>query len=79
MNNENNKRSAFIVSPDWLEQRLDDPSVKIVDAAWYLPAQKRNPKAEYQAAHIPGAVFFDQDAIADQSSGLPHTLPSPVS
>ncbi|ASY56433.1 3-mercaptopyruvate sulfurtransferase [Sinorhizobium sp. CCBAU 05631] len=77
MSNENNKRSAFIVSPDWLEQRLDDPSVKIVDAAWYLPAQKRDPKAEYQAAHIPGAVFFDQDAIADQASGLPHTLPSP--
>jgi thiosulfate/3-mercaptopyruvate sulfurtransferase len=76
MNNENNK-SAFVVSADWLEQRLGDPKVKIVDAAWYLPAQNRDPKAEYAAAHIPGAVFFDQDAIADQTSGLPHTLPAP--
>ncbi|AWM24946.1 3-mercaptopyruvate sulfurtransferase [Sinorhizobium fredii USDA 205] len=77
MTNDNNNRSAFVVSPDWLEQHLDDPSIRIVDAAWYLPAQQRDPKAEYRAAHIPGAVFFDQDAIADQTSGLPHTLPSP--
>lgn len=72
-----NTKSAFVVSPDWLQQRLDDPSVRILDAAWYLPAQNRNPKAEYDAGHIPGAVFFDQDAIADHTSGLPHTLPTP--
>lgn len=72
-----NKKSAFVVSPDWLQQRLDDPSIRILDAAWYLPAQNRNPKAEYDAGHIPGAVFFDQDAIADHTSGLPHTLPTP--
>ncbi|WP_018239739.1 3-mercaptopyruvate sulfurtransferase [Ensifer sp. BR816] len=78
MINENNKKSAFVVSADWLEQHLSDPKVKIVDAAWYLPAQKRDPKAEYKTAHIPGAIFFDQDAIADQTSGLPHTLPSPA-
>ncbi|MCA1493917.1 3-mercaptopyruvate sulfurtransferase [Ensifer sp. NBAIM29] len=74
--NDKNNRSVFVVSADWLEQRLGDPGTKIVDAAWYLPAQNRDPKAEYKAAHIPGAVFFDQDAIADQMSGLPHTLPS---
>ncbi|THK34688.1 3-mercaptopyruvate sulfurtransferase [Ensifer sp. MPMI2T] len=77
MNNKNENKSAFVVSADWLQQRLADPSVKILDAAWYLPAQNRDPKSEYEAAHIPGAIFFDQDAIADQSSGLPHTLPSP--
>jgi thiosulfate/3-mercaptopyruvate sulfurtransferase len=77
MINENNEKSAFVVSADWLEQNLSDPKIKIVDAAWYLPAQKRDPKAEYEATHIPGAVFFDQDAIADPTSGLPHTLPSP--
>lgn len=71
------EKSPFIVSPDWLQKRLDDPSVKIVDAAWYLPAQKRDGGAEYRAGHIPGAVFFDQDVIADHDSGLPHTLPSP--
>ncbi|MGF6177003.1 3-mercaptopyruvate sulfurtransferase [Ensifer sp. 4252] len=72
-----NNKSAFVVSPDWLQQRLDDPTIRILDAAWYLPAQNRNPKAEYDAGHIPGAVFFDQDAIADHTSGLPHTLPTP--
>ena len=73
------QKSAFVVSADWLQQRLTDPSVKVVDAAWYLPAQKRDPKAEYVAGHIPGAVFYDQDAIADLTSGLPHTIPSPES
>jgi len=73
------QKSAFVVSADWLEQRLADSSVKILDAAWYLPAQKRDPKAEYATGHIPGAVFYDQDAIADPASGLPHTIPSPES
>lgn len=72
-----NNKSAFVVSADWLQERLGDPSIRILDAAWYLPAQNRNPKAEYDAGHIPGAVFFDQDVIADHTSGLPHTLPSP--
>ncbi|MGF6255777.1 3-mercaptopyruvate sulfurtransferase [Ensifer sp. LBL] len=72
-----NNKSAFVVSADWLQERLGDPLIRILDASWYLPAQKRNPKAEYDAGHIPGAVFFDQDAIADHTSGLPHTLPSP--
>ncbi|TCL67228.1 3-mercaptopyruvate sulfurtransferase [Rhizobium sp. BK251] len=70
-------KSRFVVSADWVEKQLGAPEFKIVDAAWYLPAQKRNGAAEYAAGHIPGAVFFDQDAIADHSSGLPHTLPSP--
>lgn len=72
------QKSAFVVSADWLEQRLNDPTVKILDAAWYLPAQKRDPRGEYAAAHIPGAVFYDQDVIADLTSGLPHTIPSPA-
>ena len=72
------QKSAFVVSADWLQERLGDPTVKIVDASWYLPAQNRDPKAEYAAAHIPGAVFYDQDLIADPDSGLPHTIPSPM-
>ncbi len=68
-------RSPFIVDADWVEQRLG--SVKIVDGSWYLPAQNRNGAAEYASGHIPGAVFFDQDAIADPSTGLPHSIPSP--
>lgn len=70
-------KSAFVIDADWLEKRLGTPGLSIVDASWYMPAQKRDPRAEYDAAHIPGAVFFDQDLIVDPDSALPHTLPSP--
>ncbi len=63
-----------LVSTDWLETHLNDPDLRIIDASWYLEAG-RDPKAEYQAAHIPGARFFDIDEIADQRSGLPHMAP----
>ncbi|GAB1581927.1 3-mercaptopyruvate sulfurtransferase [Phyllobacterium phragmitis] len=69
------RKSPFVVSADWLEKRLNEPGLSIVDASWYLPAQNRDPRAEYDAAHIPGAVFFDQDKVADHSSGLPHMIP----
>jgi thiosulfate/3-mercaptopyruvate sulfurtransferase len=69
--------SPFTVDADWLQERLGEPGITIVDASWYLPAQKRNARGEYEAGHIPGAVFFDQDAVSDNSSNLPHTLPSP--
>jgi len=71
------ERSRFVVSADWVEKNLGAPNFKLVDASWYLPAQNRNAAEEYAAGHIPGAVFFDQDAIADHSTGLPHTIPSP--
>ena len=48
-----------------------------VDGSYYLSTQKRDAKAEYLAAHIPGAVFFDINAIADHSTDLPHMLPGP--
>ncbi len=72
-----NEKSRFVVSADWVEKQLGAPEFRVVDAAWYLPAQNRNGAAEYAAGHIPGAVFFDQDVIADHASGLPHTVPSP--
>ena len=64
-----------LVSTDWLEAHLKD--VRVVDASWYMPDEKREPAKEFEAGHIPGAVFFDIDGIADRSSGLPHMLPSP--
>jgi len=70
-------KSAFVISRDDLKARLGEPGLAIVDASWYLPAASRNGRDEYDTAHIPGAVFFDQDVIADKDSGLPHTLPSP--
>jgi thiosulfate/3-mercaptopyruvate sulfurtransferase len=67
-----------LVSTDWLAQHLDAPDIKIIDASWYLPAEERDPKAEYAAAHIPGAVFFDIDEIAADDTDLPHMLPPPA-
>ncbi|MEP9373258.1 3-mercaptopyruvate sulfurtransferase [Mesorhizobium sp. KR1-2] len=69
--------SPFVVDADWLQSRLGAPGLSIVDASWYLPAQKRDARAEYDAAHIPGAVFFDLDLVVDPESKLPHTLPRP--
>jgi thiosulfate/3-mercaptopyruvate sulfurtransferase len=66
-----------LVSTDWLGERLNSPDVRVVDGTYYLPVQNRNARAEYNACHIPGAVFFDLDEIADTSSPLPHMLPSP--
>lgn len=71
-------KSPFVVSADWLESHLSEPDLKIVDASWYLPIQNRNQREEYDESHIPGAVFFDQDAIVEPGATLPHTLPSPA-
>jgi thiosulfate/3-mercaptopyruvate sulfurtransferase len=67
--------SQNLVTTDWLAARLGEPEISIVDGSFYLPALKRNAKAEFAASHIPGAVFFDIDAIADHSTDLPHMLP----
>ncbi|MBZ0228697.1 MAG: 3-mercaptopyruvate sulfurtransferase [Bauldia sp.] len=70
-------RSRWLVSTDWLSDHLDDPDVVIVDGSWHLPGSGRDGRREYEAAHIPGAVFFDIDAVADTSNPLPHMLPTP--
>jgi len=70
-------QSRWLVSTDWLAEHLRDPSVAIVDGSWHLPTEKRDGFEEYLAAHVPGAVFFDIDEIADHSRGLPHMLPPP--
>jgi thiosulfate/3-mercaptopyruvate sulfurtransferase len=64
-----------LVSTEWLSAHLGD--VRVVDANWYMPDDPRNAHADYLAAHIPGAVFFDIDDIADHSTDLPHMMPSP--
>lgn len=64
-----------LVSTDWLAKHLKDPDLRILDGSWYLPDAGRDPKAEYAAAHIPGARFFDIDDIADSRSDLPHMAP----
>ncbi len=64
-----------LVSTDWLAAHINDPDLRIIDASWYLPGSGHDPKAEYEASHIPGARFFDIDEIADLRSELPHTVP----
>jgi thiosulfate/3-mercaptopyruvate sulfurtransferase len=67
----------YLVSTDWLVDRLGSRELVVVDGSWYLPTLQRDGFAEYRVAHIPGAVFFDIDEIADHSSALPHMLPPP--
>lgn len=66
-----------LVSTDWLAEHLGDPDLRVLDASWYMPAEGRDPAAEYAAAHIPGARFFDIDEISDLRSDLPHMAPPP--
>lgn len=66
-----------LVSTDWLAAHLKDPDLRILDASWYLPDMGRDARAEYEAAHIPGARFFDIDEISDHRSSLPHMAPPP--
>lgn len=66
-----------LVSTGWLEKHLNDPDLRILDASWYLPDMGRDGRAEYEAAHIPGARYFDIDAVSDARSDLPHMAPAP--
>ena len=66
-----------LVSTSWLAAHLADPDLRVLDASWYLPDMGRDARAEYGAAHVPGARFFDIDEISDQRSALPHMAPPP--
>jgi thiosulfate/3-mercaptopyruvate sulfurtransferase len=65
-----------LVDTAWVAGHLDDAGVRIVDGSWHLPPTGRDGHDEYRQAHIPGAVYFDIDAISDPDSTLPHMLPS---
>ncbi len=65
-----------LVTTDWLAANLGRRTVRVVDGSWHMPHLERDARAEFEAAHVPGAVFFDIDAIADTSSPLPHMLPT---
>ena len=64
-----------LVSTDWLAANLTQPDLRIIDATYYLPMHGKDARADYLAQHIPGAVFFPIDEIADTTSSLPHMLP----
>jgi len=64
-----------VVSTDWLRDHLHDPAVRVVDASYHLPDTGRNAREEYLAEHIPGALFFDLERIADPDNPLPRKMP----
>ena len=66
---------ASLVSTGWLAERLGQTGLRVLDASWYLPTQNRDARAEHAAGHIPGALFFDLDAVSDHATTLPHMLP----
>lgn len=68
----------WIVETDWLAEHLGTPGLVVLDGSWHLPDSGRNAKDEYLAEHIPGAIFFDIDDLVDETSDLPHMLPSQV-
>ena len=73
------KTSHTFVTPAWLAARLDDPNVVALDASFYLPDEGKDAAVLFQQAHIPGAVRFDVDKIADRTIALPHMLPDAAS
>lgn len=66
----------FLVETQWLADKLDDPSVVVIDCSWYIPEAGKNARAEFEAGHIPGARFFDLDAASDLTSAYVNMLPS---
>ena len=75
----NDAAMPLSVTPAWLAANAGGGSaVRVLDGSWHLPAAGRDPSAEYLEAHIPGAAFFDIEAICDPDTPLPHMLPSPA-
>ena len=70
--------ASHFVTTSWLAANLRSPDLLVVDGSWHLPTDGRDARAEYDSAHIPGAVFFDIDAISDQKTDLPHMLPDVI-
>lgn len=65
-----------LVTTAWLAERLGDPSIRVVDATWYLPTDGRDARSRFEAGHIPGAVYFDISEVCDAGQRAPHMLPS---
>lgn len=65
----------LLVTTEWLAAELGKTDIRVIDASLFLAVHGRNARAEFEAAHIPGAVFFDIEEVSDLASPLPHMLP----
>lgn len=68
---------AFLIEPQWLEERLGDANIVILDCSWYIPEAGKSAREEFEQGHIPGARFFDLDRASDANSPYVNMLPSP--
>ena len=66
---------SSLVDAGWLADHLGEAGLRVVDASWHLPNSGRDAESEYLGGHVPGAVFFDIEAVSDPDSPLPHMLP----
>ncbi|MEO0356734.1 MAG: 3-mercaptopyruvate sulfurtransferase [Pseudomonadota bacterium] len=64
-----------LVSTQWVADNLKNPDLRIFDGSWHMAASNRDPRAEYETAHLPGARFFDIDDVSDSRSAMPHMAP----
>jgi thiosulfate/3-mercaptopyruvate sulfurtransferase len=71
------EQKSWLTETEWLASELNAPDIVIIDGSWHMPSEGRDARAEYLEEHIPGAIFFDIDEIADTRSALPHMLPPP--
>jgi len=70
--------AKWLVETEWLASRLNAPDLVVLDASLHLPTTGRDPKTEFRASHIPGALYFDMDDVSDEKNPLPHMLPSTI-
>lgn len=69
-------RLPTAVTTEWLAKELGAPDLRVLDGTWHMPQLRRDARAEFAQGHVPGAAFFDIDAIADPATTLPHMLPT---
>ncbi|WP_312743265.1 3-mercaptopyruvate sulfurtransferase [Cedecea neteri] len=69
--------TSFFVASDWLAEHINDDDIQILDARMAPAGQEalRDMPAEYRAGHLPGAAYFDIEALSDHTSPLPHMMP----
>ena len=69
----------LLVQPEWLQARIGEPDLRIIDASWYLPSEERDARAEYEAGHLPGAVYLDLSSdLADPGASVRNSVASPA-